>query len=75
MKQKTGTIMQNDTLSKKKSAGYMKLAAAIIASGARDNDQSFLNGEWCDTLRYFLKLGSQEGSGMLDGVQTYTKYI
>lgn len=74
-KQNTGMNMQENTLNRKVSAGYRKLAAAIIALGVRENDQAFLNGEWCKTLQYFLQLGSQEGSGKLSGTQSYTKYL
>lgn len=73
-KQSTGMIMQEDILGKA-AAGYKKLAAAIIRSGERENDQSFLNSEWCETLRYFLKLGNTHGSGDLSGTQSYTRYI
>lgn len=73
-KQNTGMIMQ-ESIHNKASAGYSKLAAAIIASGVRENDQTFLNSEWCETLRYFIKLGQQQGSGDLSGTQSYTKYI
>ena len=74
-KQNTGMDMQIDTSGKKSSEGYRKLAAAIIRSGERENDQAFLNSEWCETLRYFIKLGQQQGSGDLSGTQSYTKYI
>ena len=73
-KQNTGMNMREST-SDKVAGGYKKLAAAIIRSGERENDQTFLKGEWCDTLRYFLALGSQQGSGDLSGVQSYTNYI
>ena len=66
--------MQENTLGKA-AEGYKKLAAAIIRSGERENDQAFLKSDWCDTLRYFLALGSQQGSGDLSGVQSYTNYI
>ena len=74
-KQNTGVNMQINTSGKRSSEGYRKLAAAIIASGVRENDQTFLNGEWCETLQYFIKLGQQQGSGDLSGMQSYTKYI
>lgn len=67
--------MRIDTSGKKSSEGYRKLAAAIIRSGEKENDQTFLASEWCETLRYFLKLGSQQGSGEFSGTQSYTKYI
>lgn len=57
--------MQEDISSKKGSYGYRRLAAAIIRSGERENDQAFLNSDWCDTLRYYLKLCSQEGTNRL----------
>ena len=67
--------MQEDIRGDKELAGYRKLAAAIIRSGERENDQAFLNSEWCETLRYFVKLGSQQGSGLLSGTQSYTQFI
>lgn len=73
-KQNTGMSMQENTLGKA-AEGYKKLAAAIIRSGERENDQTFLKGEWCETLRYFLALGQQQGSGDLSGTPSYTNYI
>ena len=73
-KQSTGIIMQEDILGKA-AAGYKKLAAAIIRSGERENDQAFLNSEWCESLRYFLKLGNTRGSGDLSGTPSYTNYV
>lgn len=74
-KQITGMNMQLDIADNKASEGYRKLAAAIIRSGERENDQSFLNSEWCETLRYFINLGQRQSASNLDGTQSYTKYI
>lgn len=38
---------------------YANLAAAIIASGERCHDVSFLNSDWCDTLRTICKLDDE----------------
>lgn len=38
---------------------YANLAAAIIASGERCHDVSFLNSDWCDTLRAMCKLDDE----------------
>lgn len=38
---------------------YANLAAAIIASGERCHDVSFLNSDWCDTLRTMCKLDNE----------------
>ena len=36
---------------------YVQLAHAIIASGIKTNDVSFLKSDWCETLRYLCDLG------------------
>lgn len=38
---------------------YANLAAAIIASGERCHDVSFLNSDWCDTLRAMCRLDDE----------------
>lgn len=38
---------------------YTNLAAAIIASGERCHDVSFLNSDWCDTLRTMCRLDDE----------------
>lgn len=38
---------------------YANLAAAIIASGERCHDVSFLESDWCDTLYEICKLDDQ----------------
>lgn len=35
---------------------YANLAAAILKQGVRENDVSFLNSEWADTLREMCKM-------------------
>lgn len=42
---------------KNKDDPYVRLAHAIIASGIKANDTSFLNSDWCETLRYMCDLG------------------
>lgn len=36
--------------------GWAMLAAAIIDSGLRANDESFLKSEWCQTLKDLVSL-------------------
>lgn len=38
---------------------YANLAAAIIASGERCHDVSFLDSDWCDTLYEICRLDDQ----------------
>lgn len=66
--------MQNNVLGKA-SVGYCMLAAAIIRSGERENDQAFLNSEWCNTLRTMINLRTSKGSKELSGTSEYNKYI
>lgn len=42
---------------KNKDDPYVRLAHAIITSGIKANDTSFLNSDWCETLRYMCDLG------------------
>lgn len=42
---------------KNKDDPYVQLAHAIITSGIKANDTSFLNSDWCETLRYMCDLG------------------
>ena len=44
----------------KSKAGYIRLAQAIIASGVKSNDQSFLQSDWCDTLHQLIALGTDK---------------
>lgn len=38
---------------------YANLAYAIIRSGERCHDTTFLNSDWCDTLRTMCKLDDE----------------
>lgn len=40
-------------------SAYANLAAAIIESGERCHDVSFLNSDWCDTLRTICKMDDE----------------
>lgn len=42
--------------------GYMALANAIIKSGVKYNDQSFLQSDWCEVLRELIKLGDKNSN-------------
>ena len=42
---------------KNKDDPYVRLAHAIITSGIKANDTSFLSSDWCETLRYMCDLG------------------
>lgn len=42
--------------------GYMALANAIIKSGIKYNDQTFLQSDWCATLRELVKLGDKDSN-------------
>lgn len=44
----------------KSKAGYIRLAQAIIASGVKSNDQSFLQSDWCDTLHQLIEVGTDK---------------
>lgn len=44
----------------KSKAGYIRLAQAIIASGVKANDQSFLQSDWCDTLHQLIEVGTDK---------------
>lgn len=39
--------------------GYANLAAAIIASGVRHHDTTFLESNWCDLLKEICRLDDQ----------------
>jgi len=39
---------------------WANLAAAIIRSGERENDQVFLDSDWCDTLKRLCALDDEE---------------
>lgn len=42
---------------------YANLAAAIIASGVKCHDTTFLKSDWCDTLREICRLDDQMYGG------------
>ena len=44
----------------KSKAEYIRSAQAIIASGIKANDQSFLQSDWCDTLRQLIAMGTDK---------------
>ena len=44
----------------KSKAGYIRLAQAIIASGIKANDQSFLQSDWCDLLHQLIAVGTDK---------------
>lgn len=56
---KEGPACYKDIKSK---AGYILLAHAIIASGIKTNDQSFLQSDWCDTLRQLIAVGTDKNT-------------
>ena len=49
-------------------SSWQNLAYAIIKSGYKSKDKSFLESEWCDNLKYFcsLKLRGFDGNLYVD---------
>lgn len=47
--------------------GWALLAAAIIESGVKSNDQSFLKSRWCEDLKELVRLYVEEQDKTLDG--------
>lgn len=50
--------------SRKGRHGYSALAAAIIASGIKANDQRFLESDWCSTLRDIVDISTKSDSNI-----------
>lgn len=56
-------------LSKSYKSGYAKLAAAIILLAQKENDQRFLNSDWCDELAGLCELDALMDQRNIDHVQ------
>lgn len=48
--------------SKTNGAGWSVLAAAIIASGRKENDKAFLQSDWCANLEELIRLSQLNNS-------------
>lgn len=51
--------------------GWAMLAAAIVRSGEQSYDKSFLESDWCDTLKYMCALDQE----LHPGHSLYASYV
>lgn len=54
---------------RKSRKGYSALAAAIIASGIRANDQAFLESDWFETLNTIVRISAGQADYAANNIQ------